>query len=122
MIEFRDQLGLWRALQQYRVEGRLYTLRACSSVTVLGHNSETVVRGGDGVMDWFEVTVARERSKTVSMQCSAAVQGGGMLNNCQVYKVSQNVEEQHEAVKVNWSNSNTMVFNMQGFFGVQHSD
>ena len=87
-----------------------------------GTYSETVVRGGDGVMDWFEVTVARERSKTVSMQCSAAVQGGGMLNNCQVYKVSQNVEEQHEAVKVNWSNSNTMVFNMQGFFGVQHSD
>ena len=66
MIEFRDQLGLWRALQQYRVEGRLYTLRACSSVTVLGHNSETVVRGGDGVMDWFEVTVARERSKTTT--------------------------------------------------------
>ena len=33
-----------------------------------GTYSETVVRGGDGVVDWFEVTVARERSKTVSMQ------------------------------------------------------
>ena len=130
--------GLWEALKQYGVKGRLL-----GAGQGLYKNSEATVKVGEEVTDWFEVQrgVRQECLKSpwlfsiyldrVMKEAFPLFKGGAGLNNCQIQvtmfaddtellaeseeDLKWNVEKLHEAMKryrlkVNWNKSNTMVF------------
>jgi len=129
--------GLWRALEQYGVEGRL--LRAIQS---LYQDSEAAVKVGEEITDWFQVERGVRQGcpmspwlfniylDVVMKEALPLFKGGANLNNCQIQvtmfaddtvllaeseeDLKWNVEKLYEAMKrhrmkVNWSKSNTMV-------------
>ena len=130
--------GLWEALKQYGVEGRLL-----KAVQGLYKDSEATVKVGEEMTDWFEVQRGVRQGCPMSpwlfniyldrvlKEALPLFRGGAGLNNCQIQvtmfaddtvllaeseeELKWNVEKLHEAMKkhklkVNWSKSNTMVF------------